>query len=108
MTTMGDISRRVAGARRSALTCPHCGGPLIKRSTRLVAQLKILSPETLVVLGGPEVSYETAGQRITGLADYVITGWGGNETTCSRRSIRSRMRSMNGTRNASPGVRVRW
>src|SRR5687767_565932 len=48
----------------------------VEESTRLVAQLKVLSPETLVVLGGPEVSYETAGQRITALADYVITGWG--------------------------------
>src|SRR5688572_10796040 len=48
----------------------------VEESTRLVAQLKVLAPDTLVVLGGPEVSHETAGQRITGLADYVITGWG--------------------------------
>ena len=48
----------------------------VEESTRLVAQLKVLAPDTLVVLGGPEVSYETAGQRIAGLADYVITGWG--------------------------------
>jgi hypothetical protein len=30
----------------------------------------------MVVLGGPEVSYETAEQRICALADYVVTGWG--------------------------------
>lgn len=44
--------------------------------TRIVAQLKAVAPEVQVVLGGPEVSYETDAQRICGLADYVITGWG--------------------------------
>ena len=34
---------------------------------------------------------------------FVITGCGGNERTCSRRSIRARILSMNGTRNTSPG-----
>jgi radical SAM superfamily enzyme YgiQ (UPF0313 family) len=29
-----------------------------------------------VVLGGPEVSHETAGQQIVRDADYVVTGWG--------------------------------
>jgi len=29
-----------------------------------------------VVVGGPEVSYETEHQRICALADYVVTGWG--------------------------------
>lgn len=48
----------------------------VEESTRMVAQIKALSPETLIVLGGPEVSYETEQQRICGLADYVITGWG--------------------------------
>jgi hypothetical protein len=48
----------------------------IDECTRLVAQLKVLSPGLLIVLGGPEVSYETAEQRICALADYVITGWG--------------------------------
>src|SRR5919204_2722689 len=38
----------------------------------------------------------------------VITGCGLKETTCSRRSIRGRRRSMNGTTIASPGVSVRW
>src|SRR3954447_1014677 len=38
----------------------------------------------------------------------VITGWGGNETTCSRRSIRGLTRSTNGTMSARPGSSVRW
>lgn len=44
--------------------------------TRVVAMLKAVAPEVTVVLGGPEVSYETAGQEIVGLADYVISGPG--------------------------------
>jgi hypothetical protein len=37
----------------------------------------------------------------------VITGCGGNEMTCSRRSIVARTRSTNGTRMLSPGDSVR-
>ncbi len=48
----------------------------VEESTRLVAQLKIVAPELVIVLGGPEVSYESTEQRICVLADYVITGWG--------------------------------
>lgn len=48
----------------------------VEESTRLVAQLKAVAPELLIVLGGPEVSYEVGEQRICALADYVITGWG--------------------------------
>ncbi len=48
----------------------------VEESTRLVAQLRVLAPDLVIVLGGPEVSYETDGQRICALADYVITGWG--------------------------------
>jgi radical SAM superfamily enzyme YgiQ (UPF0313 family) len=43
-------------------------------SLRLVADLKRVRPDVIVVLGGPEVSHETDGQAIVGLADYVITG----------------------------------
>jgi len=43
-------------------------------ATQLVAELKRLRPELVVVLGGPEVSYETDQQEICRLADYVITG----------------------------------
>ncbi len=48
----------------------------VEESTRLVAQLKVVAPELIIVLGGPEVSYESREQRICGLADYVISGWG--------------------------------
>jgi len=43
-------------------------------ATQLVADLKRLRPDLLVVLGGPEVSYETDQQEIIRLADYVVTG----------------------------------
>ena len=43
-------------------------------ATEVVAALKRVRPEVTVVLGGPEVSYETADQEIARLADYVITG----------------------------------
>ncbi len=48
----------------------------VEESTRVVAQLKRLAPDLVIVLGGPEVSYEIDEQRICQLADYVITGWG--------------------------------
>lgn len=43
-------------------------------SLRIVRLLKRLRPEVKVVLGGPEVSYETQEQPICSLADYVIQG----------------------------------
>jgi radical SAM superfamily enzyme YgiQ (UPF0313 family) len=43
-------------------------------ATQLVAELKRIRPDILVVLGGPEVSYETEQQEICRLADYVVTG----------------------------------
>ena len=43
---------------------------------KIVATLKSVAPEVVVILGGPEVSYETAQQTIVQAADYVITGWG--------------------------------
>lgn len=46
----------------------------VEQATKLVAELKRLRPEVTVVLGGPEVSYETDRQEVCRLADYVITG----------------------------------
>ncbi|MDB5385396.1 MAG: Radical domain protein [Planctomycetaceae bacterium] len=46
----------------------------IEPATRLIGDLKRIRPDITVILGGPEVSYETAGQPIVDLADYVITG----------------------------------
>lgn len=48
----------------------------IEETTKLVALLKRVAPDVVVVLGGPEVSYECGEQEIVKLADYVITGWG--------------------------------
>ena len=48
----------------------------VEETTKLVALLKRVAPEVIVILGGPEVSHETGDQAIIKLADYVITGWG--------------------------------
>ncbi|MEI6716049.1 MAG: DUF4080 domain-containing protein [Verrucomicrobiota bacterium] len=43
-------------------------------SGEVVAILKRVRPELVVILGGPEVSHETHKQEIVEAADYVITG----------------------------------
>jgi radical SAM superfamily enzyme YgiQ (UPF0313 family) len=48
----------------------------VEETTRVVAMLKQVAPHVAIILGGPEVSHETAGQEIVRLADYVVTGWG--------------------------------
>ncbi len=48
----------------------------VVQTEKVVALLKAVSPDTIVVLGGPEVSYEQDDQAIISLSDYVITGWG--------------------------------
>jgi radical SAM superfamily enzyme YgiQ (UPF0313 family) len=48
----------------------------IEPTTELVAALKRIRPDVIVILGGPEVSYETEQQPIVQLADHVITGEG--------------------------------
>jgi len=48
----------------------------VEETARVVAQLKVVAPALIIVLGGPEVSYEVDEQRICAAADYVITGWG--------------------------------
>ncbi len=46
------------------------------QTERVVGLLKAVAPEIIVVLGGPEVSYENDEQAIVAISDYVITGWG--------------------------------
>jgi radical SAM superfamily enzyme YgiQ (UPF0313 family) len=46
----------------------------VAETTEVVAALKRVRPDLTVVLGGPEVSYETETQPIVALADFVITG----------------------------------
>lgn len=48
----------------------------VEEATRVVAMLKAVAPEVMVVLGGPEVSHEVDANRICALADFVVTGWG--------------------------------
>ena len=48
----------------------------VEETARLVAMLKRVAPDVKIILGGPEVSYETAEQAIVKDADYVVTGWG--------------------------------
>ena len=48
----------------------------VEETTRVVAMLKRVAPQVTIVLGGPEVSYESSEQAIVQLADYLITGWG--------------------------------
>jgi len=40
----------------------------------VVSQLKTIAPEIKIILGGPEVSYETESQSIVEFADHVVTG----------------------------------
>ena len=47
-----------------------------QESALLVAELKRLRPGLVIILGGPEVSHETAEQRICADADFVIQGEG--------------------------------
>lgn len=48
----------------------------VAETTEVVAALKRVCPELVIILGGPEVSYETDEQAVVALADYVITGEG--------------------------------
>ena len=48
----------------------------VVETTQVVRLLKTLRPDIKVVLGGPEVSFETGEQEICRLADHVVTGWG--------------------------------
>jgi radical SAM superfamily enzyme YgiQ (UPF0313 family) len=43
-------------------------------TTEVVSAIKRVRPEIKIILGGPEVSYETEEQQIVQLADHVITG----------------------------------
>lgn len=48
----------------------------VEETRQVVALIKQIAPDIVIVLGGPEVSYEYAGQAIVELADYLITGPG--------------------------------
>ena len=44
----------------------------VTQTTEVVALLKTVRPDVLVIIGGPEVSFECDEQRIVQLADYLI------------------------------------
>ena len=46
------------------------------QTTEIVALLKKIQPDLIIVLGGPEVSFEIDQQEIVRLADHVVTGEG--------------------------------
>lgn len=46
----------------------------VSQTTEVVRLIKLIRPDITVVVGGPEVSYETAEQPIVALADFVVTG----------------------------------
>lgn len=46
----------------------------VDQTTRLVSELKRVAPRTIVVLGGPEVSYECRDLELTEQADFIIAG----------------------------------
>ena len=48
----------------------------VTATTAVVRRLKLARPALLIVLGGPEVSYEHEAQEIVKLADFLVTGWG--------------------------------
>jgi radical SAM superfamily enzyme YgiQ (UPF0313 family) len=48
----------------------------VTETTEVIAAIRRIRPEIKIILGGPEVSYETEGQPIVALADHVITGEG--------------------------------
>ena len=46
----------------------------VEPTTEVIAAIKRIRPGIKIILGGPEVSYETEEQKIVQLADHVITG----------------------------------
>ena len=46
----------------------------VEPTSEVIAAIKRVRPEIKIILGGPEVSYETEHQHIVQLADHVITG----------------------------------
>ncbi len=48
----------------------------VEQITKVVAAIKAVRPEIIIVLGGPEVSHDREGLLIADLADYIIVGEG--------------------------------
>ncbi len=48
----------------------------VECTTQVAGIIKSVRPDILIVLGGPEISYETAQQPLAALADHIICGQG--------------------------------
>lgn len=70
-----DLAERIL-AQRPALVGVGVYVWNANESEQLVAALKRIAPQLVVVLGGPEVSHELEAQPIVQLADYVVRGEG--------------------------------
>jgi len=46
----------------------------VTQTTEVIRLLKVIRPDITIVIGGPEVSYETSEQTISSLADHIIVG----------------------------------
>lgn len=46
----------------------------VREVEAVICQLKVVAPDVVIILGGPEISYETESQSISHYADYVLTG----------------------------------
>ncbi len=66
-------------ARNPAIICIGCYIWNIELVTKTAAMLKAVRPEIPLILGGPEISYETEQQEVFQYADYVICGEGETE-----------------------------
>ena len=71
----GDIVEKILGDRPRVVGF----GVYIwnaRETCEVVRLLKIVAPDVVVVLGGPEVSYEQDEQPLVQRADFVVSGWG--------------------------------
>jgi radical SAM superfamily enzyme YgiQ (UPF0313 family) len=68
----------------------------------ILAILKRVRPDLTIVLGGPEVSYETEAQELVRLADFVITGEADLEFAEVCRTLLARKRSADKVIAAKP------
>lgn len=46
----------------------------VSQTTEVIRLIKVIRPDITIVIGGPEVSYETGEQAIAALADFIVTG----------------------------------
>lgn len=74
----------------------------VRASTELVGILKRVRPDLTIILGGPEVSFETEQQEIVRLADHVITGEADLEFAAVCRRLLAGTDSSDG--GAAPGL----